>query len=268
MNTTLTVRVQSIMIALAVLVALLGAYIVGSSGRGAPGVSAASAPVAQAEAAAPAKKSNITMAGSGEVAGVPDQLSFKLAVNTRGSDVSSALAQANNTMRRVQRALLDAGVSGRDVQTADLNIRAVYDYSDDAPPVIVGYAVSQTVGVLVRSLKDSGAAITAAVTTGGNTVRLHGLNLLIGDVDSLVRRARDQAVAEAMGKARQYAEATGQRLGDVVTIKEVSASTPRPIPMALADEVYGGLTQARSKVPIRAGRAELEVSVRVTWRFA
>lgn len=261
MNSVLTIRVTSVVITLGVLVAVLVAYLLGAAGRAVPSVVAAPAAVEE-----PGETRSIAMSGAGDATAVPDQLSFRLSVNTEASDVSAALGRGNVTMRRVQVALRDEGVRRRDVQTAGLDIHPVYDYSDDGPAVITGYAVSQDVGVLVRSLQDSGSAIAAAVEAGGNAVRLHGLHLKIGDVEALMRKARDGAVAEARAKAVQYAEATGQQLGDVVTIREVSARQPRPIPIYATDAVFG--RASFQKVPIRAGSSELKVTVRVVWSFA
>ena len=62
-------------------------------------------------------------------------------------------------------------------------------------------------------LDRAGDAITAAVRTGGNAVRVGDIRLLVGDREGVLKRARDAAVAEATAKAEQYAEATGQTLG-------------------------------------------------------
>lgn len=261
MNAVLTIRVKTIVVTVCALVALAAAYLVGAAGRPVPAAHAA-----ESGSGGTAQIRTIVMAGTGEVTAVPDQLAFRLSVHTRADDVTTALDRASAVMRRVQAALREEGIARRDVQTAGLDIRAVYDYPDDAPPVITGYAVQQEVGVLVRSLRASGDAIAAAVGAGGNAVRLHGLSLRIGDEETLMRAARDGAVAEATAKARQYAAATGQRLGDVLSVEEVSARPSRPIPVY---ETRGSLDAASvRKVPISAGSSTLKVTVRVEWSFA
>jgi uncharacterized protein len=259
-DATLNIRMRSMVLGLLVLVALLAGYVVGTAGGGAP---VAAAPTSQPEPAEDVR--SISMTGAGEAVGVPDQLSFRLSVNKQAADVSTALDQANATMRRVQKALQDEGVRRRDVQTSGLNIHPVYDYPENGPAVIVGYAVSERVGVLVRDLGRSGAAIAAAVEAGGNAVRVSGIELQIGRLEALMREARDSAVEEATAKAEQYAAATGQQLDAVVSIAEVSARRPRPVPVYEADL---DRQASFSKVPVRAGSSELEVKVRVVWSFA
>ena len=259
MSSVLTVSVRSVVITVGVLVAVIMAYLIGSAGGGAEVTPAASPTAGSSEVR------EIAMRGSGEATGVPDQLSFKFSVNTEAADISTALNEADARMRRVLRALNKEGVGRKDVQTAGLDIRPVYDYSSDGPAVITGYAVSEDAGVLVRSLGDAGTTIAAAVSAGGNAVRLHGLSLKIGDEDALMRQARDAAVAEATAKAQQYAKATGESLGHVISIKEVSAARPGPIPMyarTAMDSVSLG------KVPIKAGSSDLRVTISVQWSLA
>jgi uncharacterized protein YggE len=149
------------------------------------------------------------------------------------------------------------------VQTTGLSMDPVYDYPSDSAPVLRGYRVSERARVLVDDLKQGGGAVSAAVAAGGNDVRVDDLKLLVGDTDEVLERARDAAVAEARTKADQYAEASGEELGDVVTISEVRT---RPLPTPV--EGYGALarvTKDLAAVPIRAGRDEASVTVRIVW---
>ena len=263
MSTSPTVSVRSVVVTvgvlLAVIVAYTVAYTVGSTADGTE-VTAAEQPPADATA-----DRQIVMRGTGDATGVPDQLSFKLSLNIEDTTVSEALNRTSIRMRRVAVALKQAGVARKDLQTTGLDIRPVYDYSDEGPAVITGYVVSEDTSVLVRSLDDAGSTITAAVSAGGNAVRLHGLSLKIGNENKLMREARDRAVAEASSKASQYADATGQELADVLSIKEVTSRRSTPAP-AYARDMFDA--RAVSKVPIKAGSAAMSVTVSVKWQFA
>ena len=78
----------------------------------------------------------------------------------------------------------------------------VYDYHEYDPPTISGYRVSERARVLVRELKEGGAAVSAAVAAGGNDVRVGDIRLLVGDTDAVMAKARDAAVAEATREGR------------------------------------------------------------------
>jgi uncharacterized protein len=185
-------------------------------------------------------------------------------VNAVATDVSTALSSASRTTSRVLQAVQARGVDKDDVKTTGLSIHANYDYSDDAPPVITGYSASQNLSVLVRALPDAGRTIAAAVAAGGNAIRLSGVRLQVGDEDALKAQARAAAIQEASTKAQQYAEAAGSSLGDVLLVSEGKLGGGGHARYPLAARAYADLGSVRS-VPIRAGTADLEVTVSVVW---
>ncbi|HET7385702.1 MAG TPA: SIMPL domain-containing protein [Nocardioidaceae bacterium] len=261
MDAHVTVRVRSVVIALAVLLALSVGYLVGGMGGGGPVPSAAAA---DSSGGSPvADRDTIVMSGVGRATGVPDQVSFELSIHAHAADVSAALQQANGTMRHVQRSLHRHGVRTRDLKTTGLSVDATYSYPNGGPPQLTGYRVSEELGVLVRSLTGSGKVITAAIGAGGDAVRMHGLTLRIGNRQALLRKARAKAVADATAKAREYAGAAGERIGKVVSIREVSSAEPQPVPIyARHADAAGSLA---APVPIRAGTSQTRVAVRVEW---
>ncbi len=257
MSRTVSVSVRSLVVTAATTGAVLAAYVVGSAQAG-------SSSALAAQGSAPGDAPSIVMTGTGSATGVPDQLMFSLSVHANASDVSGALHSASSTARHVIKAVRGQQVAPKDVQTTGLSINAVYSYSQNAPPVITGYAVTESMSVLVRKLSDAGATMTAAVDAGGNAVRLHNVQLQLGDEDALLRQARADAFAEAHAKAEQYAQAAGRRLGEASAVREVHASPTY-------ERVYAaGMRDAAPvpSVPIRAGTEELHVTVSVAWSFA
>ncbi|MFC7497300.1 MULTISPECIES: SIMPL domain-containing protein [unclassified Nocardioides] len=261
MDRSITVSTRTLLIALVVAVGLVAAYLLGSSGGGSP---AAASSEGGADADRPRE---LTMTGRGEASAVPDQLSFALAVSLQRADLGDALDAASASMSRVLSALADEGVAKGDVQTTGLSMDPVYDYDDYDPPTVVGYRVSQRASVLVDDLSRGGAAVSAAVAAGGNDVRVSDLRLLVGETDEVMADAREAAVEEARAKAEQYAAASGQSLGDVMTIREVSAR-PLPTPVVETSARAAAYDQMLRKVPIRAGRDEASVTVRIVWQLS
>jgi uncharacterized protein YggE len=208
----------------------------------------------------------ITMTGTGEVTGVPDQLGFTLGITRKADDVGTAMDLTSATMTRALDALAEQGVLRKDTRSTGLSIDPEYDYPSYGPPVLTGYRVRQSVSVVVRDLRSAGEAIAAAVEAGGNATRISGIALRIGDKDALLADARDAAVKAATAKAEQYAEATGQPLGRVLTVKEgsVAARVPQPQVTELAGRVAMDAAALKA-LPIRAGRSDLSVRVSVVW---
>ena len=254
MGSTVTVSLRSLVMTVSVAIALLLAFWIGSTQFG-------SATATAAETSEPVDEPTIVMTGTGEATGTPDQLKFSLAVRTTADDVSTAMESANATTRRVLAAIGDQGVPADDVQTTGLSVHSVLDYSGDGSPAITGYAVTENMSIVVRELPDAGATITAAVTAGGNAVRLHNVRLQIGDEAALLEKARTAAIEEAQAKAEQYAVAAGSELGAVASIREVTSNSGSRSSYKLAATTVADYASA----PIRAGTSDLNVTVVVVW---
>lgn len=246
-------------VALLGVVALAAAYLVGAGGE--DGQDGGDGSTAAGEPARPV--AGMRMSGVGKVSAVPDQLGFGVTVTAKRSDLGDALAASNATMNRVLAALDEYGVQKADVQTTGLSMEPEYYYPSSGAPVLTGYRVTQQARVKVRDLTSGGKAISAAVTAGGNDVRVHSITLDVGDPDRYLAQARDAAVADATAKAEQYAEAAGRTLGAVLTVREVASPSPAPQPVYARD--VAGL--AAGRVPISAGQNTLTVRVQVSWAF-
>jgi len=261
MDAKVTVSVRGLLVAGLVLLALLTAYLLGSAGR------AGSPAYAAPEDQSGQDRRQLVMSGVGEATAVPDQVSFGLTVAVTRTELDSALDEASATMKRVLAALEQYGVSKDDVQTTGLSMTPEYEYHQYDPPTITGYRVSERAHVRVEQLRGAGKAIAAAIQAGGNVVRVGNIRLEVSDPDAVLGEARAAAVREATAKAKEYADATGETLGGVVSLKEVGP------PPAQRDEMFYRTAaldapSALKAVPIRAGEDELSVRVEIVWEFA
>lgn len=256
MRRTVTVSVRSIVLAGLVGLALVTTYLLGARGD------VVTAPAS----AAPEKQSAarlMKMVGTGDASAVPDQISFTLTASARRLDLDDAMTASTATMRRVLVELADHGVEKGGVQTTGLSMHPEYRYHAYDPPTLLGYRVTQRARVAVDELTQGGPAIGAAIQVGGNGVRVSGIRLGIAHPDAVLKRAREAAVESATAKAEQYAAATGQSLGDVVSIREVGRP-PRPVLHELAYQNLRAADAAKA-LPIRAGKDELQVRIQVVW---
>lgn len=263
MDKQVTISVKGLLVSGLVLLGLVVAYLLGNAG---------SSPAQAAAEPGETPARTLAMSGYGETRVVPDQVTFDLTVRLLRPTLEEALDAANAEMGKVLGALEDAGAQKKDVQTTGLDMSPEYRYVDNAPPVLRGYRVSQQAVVLVRKLKEAGGAVNAAVGAGGNVVRVENIQLKIGDPEGALAAAREEAVAMATAKAEEYADATGQELGPVMTLREVEDDSRSSIDdRELLSEAASYSMDAQRKagsLPIRAGRADLGVLVEVVWEFA
>jgi uncharacterized protein YggE len=264
MDSTITISTKGLVATGLVLLGLVVAYLLGDAG-GAPAEAARTEQ--QAETVPAAEPRRLTMAGAGEAVAVPDQLGFSLVVQGTRPDLATALDDTGATLRRVLDRLGEHGVAKGDVQTSGLSMNPVYDYHQSTPPTLRGYRVSQRAQVLVADLRQGGAAITAAVEAGGNAVRVEDIELSVAEPDAALARARQEAVADATAKAQEYAAATGQELGAVVTLREVGGTPADESGLELSRQSAAQLADTAA-MPIRSGRSDLSVQVEVVWELA
>ncbi len=199
----------------------------------------------------------ITVTGTGNVTGTPNQLVLSMGVQVNGSSVGSALGNANDAVNRVTAALRADGVAAKDIQTSGLSIWPNYPNNSQTPN---GYSVSESITATLNSLAAAGRQIDAAVHAGGNATTVSGISLNLTDTSTLLAQARARAVADATAKAGQYAKALGQPLGPVLSITDQVSTQPYPV-FNGAESAAG----AKGSVPISPGSQQLSVSITVVF---
>src|SRR5499427_4073351 len=190
---------------------LIGAFTLGAGqGSAAPATSggaAGNAALTAAAAAAAPGGTRITVTGTGNVSGVPNQLALSMGVQTSGASMAAALRQANSAVRSITTVLRRSGVAAPDVQTSGLSIYPNYSGSSGIPS---GYQVSEQLMITLRRLSVAGSQISAAAHAGGNATVINGVSLNLSDTSTLLASARARAVADAKAKATAYARALGR----------------------------------------------------------
>jgi uncharacterized protein YggE len=236
---------------------LIGAFTLGA-GQGSASPAPASG-AALTAATPPATATRITVTGTGNVSGVPNQLSLSMGVQTSAGSVATALRQANAAARSVTAVLRRSGVATSDIQTSGLSIYPNYSGSSGVPS---GYQVSEQLTVTLRRLPEAGSQISAAARAGGNATTIDGVSLNLSDTSSLLAAARGRAVADARAKAAAYARALGHSLGPVISMSETPPAQPfQPLPFAAVPSA----SRAASSVPVHPGTQQLSVTVTVVF---
>lgn len=202
----------------------------------------------------------ITIEGTGEVEGKPDTLSITFAVSVLRDTVDTAVADNAAVATSMLQALIEQGVSEEDVQTRNYSVQPSFTYPE-GQAVANGYQVTNSVTVQLRDLEGSGTAIDAVTAAGGDAVQVQGVAFSLEDDSAVVTAARDQAFADARGKAEQFAALSGRPLGQVESVSEVTTSSPDRLYGESYDQASGG----SASTPINPG--EVITSVRITVRY-
>jgi hypothetical protein len=230
-------------------------------------VAATLAPLAAFAHDEPRKEPVIVVTGDGKAAVAPDLAIVTLSVAETRTTAREAMDVTNKGMAAVIAALKAEGVAPRDLQTSGLSIQAQYVYPENndgvpKPPVLTGYAVSNTLTVRLRDIAKVGAVVDKAVTLGVN--QGGDIRFTNDDPAAALKAARTEAVKDAIDKARTLADAAGIKLGPILEITENdSPDGPQPMMSARMAKDDGA-----EDAPVEAGENSYAVSVNVTFAIA
>jgi hypothetical protein len=173
------------------------------------------------------KQSFFTVAGTGEVAVIPDTAMISLGVTKTAPRVNEAQEQVNVIINDITQNMKLLGVEDKDIKTTSYNINPQYDYKT-TPARITEYQVSTNIQVKLKPIEKANQAIDEATKSGANQV--DSIYFTIDDEmqKKLQSEAREKAINEAKEKAKSLADAAGIKLGRIVDITENSGYSPAP----------------------------------------
>ena len=154
----------------------------------------------------------LTVQGSGQASGTPDELTSAFSFSTSAGSSASALSQNNAKVSQALAALEANGVAARDVQTTGLTLQPQYAFPHGVP-TLTGYEVTNTVTATLRRAATAGMAIDAVVTASGDAAQIDWLTFSFGDPTTVEDAARADAVRQAKSHAAALAAAAGRSLG-------------------------------------------------------
>ncbi|RJQ27739.1 DUF541 domain-containing protein [Candidatus Parcubacteria bacterium] len=216
---------------------------------------------------------SFSVSGEGKVVAVPDVAKFSFSVITQGGKNLGDLQKQNiEKMNKAITYIKDQGVADKDIKTESFNVDPRYQYygckdGGSCPPAeIVGYTVTQSVGVKVRDFEKAGDILSGVVQNGANNVS--GLQFTIDDPSSVMAKAREQAIEKAKEKAEQIADAGGFSVGRLLGISEggyqpVYDSYLRNAKVSMAESLGGGAPAPS----IEAGSQDVVVNISLQYEI-
>lgn len=217
-------------------------------------------------------QTTVSVAGEGEVFAVPDIAQFSFSVRKEAKTMMEAQKLSAEKMNEVLAFLKESGIEEKDIKTQNYSAGPRYEWQQSAqvicrdgycPPqgkqVLIGYEVSQTISVKVRSTDKAGEILSGAGEKGATD--LSGIEFTIDDEEKLKREARQKAIADAEVKANELAGDLGVKLVRVVSFSEsgtpvypmfskLQAADSREMAGAVAPEIPVGENKIVSNVTI------------------
>ncbi|HST36168.1 MAG TPA: SIMPL domain-containing protein [Allosphingosinicella sp.] len=220
-------------------------------------VAAVAAP-AQPDPVAAVNGTRLDVTVTGEVIRVPDIVRINAGVSTLAATPGEAMRRNAEQMARARTALTRAGISDRDVQTADFRLQAEYR-QDGITRNLTGYRVTNTMLIRLRSVANSGRVLDALVAEGVNEI--DGPNMDFEDPTAALDEARGRAVTAARARADLYARAFGLRIRRVVQIEDMPAFRPS------ARDSYANSLSTDTSTMIDPGGRIISVTLKVVFEL-
>ncbi len=216
----------------------------------------------QGPALAEAPVPQFSVSGTGTVADAPDMATITLGVTYNEPTAGEALKQMRAGSAAVFASLERFEIEARDMQTSQLQVTPQWERykirsSGAEGQKISSYLASNLLTVRVRDLDRLGEILDAVSDSGAN--RFHGLSFGFAEPGPLMDKARDAAMKDALRKAKIMAEATGVKLGRVLTMNEAGRQ-PRP-------EMLQAESFSRDAMPVASGEVSLTAHFTITYEL-
>ncbi|MEO8362886.1 MAG: SIMPL domain-containing protein [Ilumatobacteraceae bacterium] len=202
----------------------------------------------------------LTVQATGIAMAVPDAVKMYLTVTVLADTSENALSEASAAADKVREALSNNGVDDKDITTQSVTVYPEYTYSQTGKSTLTGYRATQSFEVVVHEADTAGEVLDAVVAAGGDLVQVGGVSPIILETSAAAKKARADAIDNALAKAEDYAKLLGIELGSVEYINETSA----PIGIGIMGrDVAVGTPEAATKIDL--GEQQITVSVEIRW---
>lgn len=204
----------------------------------------------------PTAQNQMQVIGSATIKKAPDMAVSQIGVQTINKELDPAINENNSKAATIIDALKQLGIADKDIQTTSFNITPQRDYANNKPNEIIGYQVDNMLSVNFRDLTKIGTGLQKAVNAGANNI--YGISFTFADPISLQDEARTEAIKDAVKKAKSMADAAGIKLGKIVSINEISSSSP------IISRDYSK-AEASAAVPVESGEIGLTMQVQIVY---
>lgn len=221
-------------------------------------------------------QSTIMVTGQGEAYAIPDIASFSFSVTETSESVASAQKMLDEKINKALDIVKASDIEDKDIKTTSYNVYPKYEWQQiycitvpcpQGKNKLVGYEVSQTITVKVRSVDKVGDLVSKIGEV--NVSNISGVEFTVDDREAKVAEAREQAIKKAKEEAKALSKQLGVKLGDILYFNE-SGNYPEAY-YAYGKGGMGGDMAVSSVAPARAelpqGETKITSQVSITYEI-
>ena len=206
----------------------------------------------------------ISVDGNAETFVKPDTAKVSFGVTAKNMSTDIATKSVNDRMGTLVDELKKADVAEKDIKTINYDISPEYAY-DNGTQRFEGYRVSQRVEVIIRDLKTVSQVLS--IVNSADLDNVSQLTFFVDDEESVNKKLREQAIADAKVNAEKIAKDLGVDLDQVVSFYDYSDETYDPAPMYGAEKSMMNADLASSAPVVPEGENQFVSKVSVTYKI-
>ena len=161
------------------------------------------------------ERPSVSVVGVGKVEVAPDLADLNLGFTVEGMDSSKAMDEVNRRLNSLLSQLRKHGINDTNVVAGSLRINPRYNYQNRRPQFI-GYIVERSLTVTVKVLDELPAILETAVAS--KLSNINGVNYRSSKHQSLIKQAREAAIANSKLKANVLATGYNAELGPIYRV--------------------------------------------------
>lgn len=202
----------------------------------------------------------MTVRGTATVRAEPDEAMLAVTLTALKDDPGSALADVARRSEALVALLDELGIPPADRSTTGVSVREEFDHTPTGRRSL-GHRAASAVTARVAQVDTIGSLVTRA--TSQLDARVDGPRWQIAHDNPVRLQAARDAAADAVRRARAYAEGVGARLGELVAMSEPDS----PVMFRRAGLQPLAAAAAGDGMPIEAGEQEVGAAIDVTFRL-
>lgn len=192
-------------------------------------------------------RQHIIVYGGGSVSAVPDIAYVTIGVESRDTNLQTAVEENKQTMAKVIGKLKEMGIEDRDIKTKYYSAYQMHSYTTNER--FGEYEISNTIEFKTRDLDNLGENISTLTSLGAN--QLGGITFDCEDISSYYQEALKLAIQDAQNKVTAF---TDKELS-IVKINEECVYTCMP---------YRSIDMLASEnTSVEKGSMEIEAKIKV-----
>ncbi len=163
---------------------------------------------------------SVSFSVTGSATLVPDAIKISATATTLNKSSAVTLSELSGAANAIRQVLEKNSVEAKDFSSANLSLYPEYSYTPTGARNLLGYRASQNFEIEIKNVESAGVIIDQLARATNNQIQINSISSFVQDSTDALKVARKDAMEKARVKAEDYAQLSGKKLGNVLSISE------------------------------------------------